>query len=54
VVRQVGPFTGTQQHWLIRGGVTYPGRTKMIDTTASDDAATQATAVLTALLAGPA
>lgn len=54
VVRQLGPYTGTQQHWLIRGGVTYPGRTKMIDTTAADDASTQALAVVTALKAGPA
>lgn len=54
VVQQLPPYTGTTQHWLIAGGVTYPGRTKRIDTTASDDATTQAAAVVTALIAGPA
>lgn len=54
VMQHLPPYTGTQQHWLIRGGVTYPGRTKFVDTTAADDAATQAAAVVTSLRAGPA
>lgn len=45
---------GTQQLWYISGGTLYPGRVKFIATTASDNAATQAAAVATALLAGPA
>jgi hypothetical protein len=44
---------GTQQHWYIQGGVGYANRTKFVVTTAADDAATQAAAVLTALTAGP-
>jgi len=44
---------GTEQHWYIQGGVGYANRTKFVVTTAADDAATQAAAVLTALTAGP-
>ena len=54
VLMQFGGEGDTLQQWLIHGGVTYPGRVKRIATTASDDAATQAAAVRTALLAGPA
>lgn len=43
----------TGQHWLVSGGTAYPGRVKMITTTKTDDAATQAAAVLLALLTGP-
>lgn len=53
VVHAFGTF-GTQQHWYIAGGVVYPGRTKMVVTTAADNAATQAAAVVTSLQAGPA
>lgn len=45
---------GLTQGWLINGGSTYPGRNKLVTTTAADNAATQATAVTNALLAGPA
>lgn len=54
VLRHLPPMTGTLQHWQVSGGVTYPGRVKKISTTAADDAATQAAAVLASLLAGPA
>ena len=49
-----GLVADTLQHWLIRGGSVYQSRTIKVDTTASDNAATQAAAVVTALLAGPA
>lgn len=45
------PSQGTGQQWLIHGGVTYPGRVRFVNTTAANDAATQAAAVVTALLA---
>jgi len=45
------PSQGTLQQWLVRGGVNHAGRTRMVTTTASDDAATQAAAILTALAA---
>ena len=48
VLREVGTY-GTKQVWYVKGGVTYPGRCKHVQTTASDNAATQATAVLTAM-----
>ena len=41
----------TKQDWLVHGGLTVPGRGRYCVTTASDDAATQATAVLAALRA---
>jgi hypothetical protein len=46
VIREF-PVVGTTQGWLVTGGVTNPGITKMITTTASDAAATQATTVTT-------
>jgi len=49
-----GTVADTKQHWLIAGGQVYQGRTIRLDTTASETAAQQASAVLTALLAGPA
>lgn len=54
VVQHLAPYTGASQFWLIDGGTTYPGRIKFVRTTASDNAATQATTVATAMLAGPA
>ena len=44
---------GTKQHWLIGGGTTYRGTMKFVGTTAADDAATQAAAVLVELAKGP-
>lgn len=53
VVHAFGTF-GTEQHWWINGGVTYPGRAKFVRTTAADNATNQAVAVRAALVAGPA
>ena len=39
----------TKQEWYVSGGVDAPGRTRWVSTTASDNAATQAAAVLVAL-----
>jgi len=50
VVREFGTF-GTEQLWYITGNVTVPGHTRFVATTAADDAATQAAAVLVALAA---
>ncbi len=55
VLKQLPSFASadTGQYWLVSGGTAYPGRVKKITTTKSDDAATQAAAVLLALLTGP-
>ena len=45
---------GDYQDWYISGGTTNPGVVKHVRTTAADNAATQKTAVLNSLLAGPA
>jgi hypothetical protein len=50
VLRAFGTY-GTEQHWLVMGQVDVPGRVRTVATTASDNAATQAAAVLTALRA---
>lgn len=44
-----GGTIGTLQRWYVQGAAVVPGRTRWVSTTASDDAATQAVAVLTAL-----
>ena len=54
VVMQLGGEGDTNQKWYIWGGALYPGRARLIETTAADDAATQKAAVDTAFLAGPA
>ena len=41
--------SGTTQNWYVQGNMDAVGKAKMIQTTASDNAATQAAAVLTAL-----
>lgn len=51
VVRDYGTV-GTQQHWLVNGGTVYPGRNKFCQTTAADNAATQALAIIADLKAG--
>ena len=48
-----GATVGTFQEWYIAGGTVYPGRTQWVRTTAADNAATQAAAVIAALKAGP-
>jgi hypothetical protein len=41
----------TKQEWYVSGNVDAPGRVRWVSTTAADNAATQAAAVLTALRA---
>lgn len=48
-VTQEFGVTGTEQNWYVEGNLDAPGRAKLITTTAADNAATQAAAVLTAL-----
>jgi hypothetical protein len=45
------PSQGTLQQWYVNGSLTVPGRVLMVTTTAADNAATQAAAVLAALRA---
>ena len=54
VLRQLPPYGSTLQYWLVHGNQAYHGRVRKISTTASDNAATQAVAVLAALAAGQA
>lgn len=49
VLREDPPYGAATQHWVVSGGVTYPGRVMAVATTASENAATQATAIRTAL-----
>lgn len=49
VVMAFEPSRGTGQQWLVSGEGTVPGRVRLITTTAADNAATQAAAVLAAL-----
>lgn len=56
VIRQdlsvsTGETIGTTQRWYVEGKVAVAGRVRWCETTASDNAATQAAAVLTALRA---
>lgn len=51
VLRSYG-VVSTFQEWLIHGMAVVPGRVRMLRTTASDDASTQAASVLSALRAG--
>ena len=51
VQSELGPYGAALQYWNVRGGVTTGGRVRQVVTTASDNAATQAAAVLTALRA---
>jgi len=51
VQMELGPYGAAVQYWSIRGGATTGGRVRNVVTTASDNAATQAAAVLTALRA---
>lgn len=53
VIRHHGNH-GDYQDWYISGGTSYPGVVKHVRTTAADNAATQKTAVLNSLAAGPA
>ncbi len=53
VLKELPPYGGTSQYWYVSGGMTYKGRNKRVATTASDNAATQAAAILVLLAAGP-
>ena len=48
---EVGVEDGTYQYWYVAGNADAPGRTRWVRTTASDNAATQAAAILTGLRA---
>jgi len=50
-VTQEFGVVSTFQEWYVVGNVDAPGRDKLVRTTAADDAATQAAAVLVALRA---
>lgn len=45
------PSQGTLQQWYVEGRCDAPGRNRLVTTTAADNAATQAAAVLVALRA---
>lgn len=51
IIRSFEPSQGTLQQWYVHGNVTVPGRARLVTTTASDNAATQAADILTALRA---
>ena len=51
VQMELPPYGATVQYWSVRGGPSTGGRVRNVKTTASDNAATQAAAVLTALRA---
>lgn len=51
VQAELPPYGASIQRWSVRGGPQAAGRTRIVTTTASDNAATQAAAVLTALRA---
>ena len=50
VTQEFGTYS-TYQDWYVQGNLDAPGRAKMVRTTASDNAATQAASVLTQLSA---
>lgn len=47
VMMELPPYGATSQYWLISGGHAAQGISKMVTTTASDNAATQAASVTT-------
>lgn len=47
VTRELGPFGSTKQYWWVEGLGDFAGRSRPVETTASDNAATQAAAVTT-------
>jgi hypothetical protein len=51
VLEAFEPSVSTEQQWYVIGNVDAPGRARLITTTAADNAATQAAAVLAALRA---
>lgn len=51
IIDELAPFGSTLQYWYCIGNVDAPGRARFVTTTASDSAATQGAAILTALRA---
>lgn len=51
VLRHDAKSDDTSQRWYVQGNVRYPGRARWVTTTAADDAATQALAVIAGLKA---
>ena len=51
ILRSFEPSAGTLQQWYVHGNADVPGVARLVTTTASDSAATQAAAILTALRA---
>lgn len=51
VQSELPPYGEAVQYWAVRSGVHAAGRVRTVTTTASDNAATQAAAVVTALRA---
>ena len=51
VLQAFEPRQSTEQQWYVSGNVDAPGRVRLVVTTAADNAATQAAAVLVALRA---
>lgn len=51
VIAELPPYGASSQYWVVKGGVTHRGWQAKCVTTASDNAATQATSVVAQLLA---
>ena len=51
ILQHSEPIVGAVQRWYAIGNQDAPGRAKWVETTAADNAATQAAALLTALRA---
>ena len=51
IMQELPPYGATTQYWSVVGGPQTGGRVRNVTTTASDNAATQAAAILTALRA---
>lgn len=49
VLRELPPYGGTLQYWYVHGNQAYHGKVRRVSTTASDNAATQAAAILAEL-----
>jgi hypothetical protein len=51
IIMHTMPLSGTLQEWYVVGNLDAPGKAKWVTTTAADNAATQAAALLVALRA---
>lgn len=51
IAKEVQGYDATKQEWYVDGGADVPGKVRWVSTTASDNAATQATTILTGLRA---